>query len=603
MDFFESQARAHRKTKWLLVYFGLAVIGIIATLQAIAAYATSESFFDPGLLGLVSLGVIAVVSLGATYRIAELSRGGGGVVALMLGGRQLAPTTTDFREQQLRNVVEEMSLASGVPVPDIYVLDDETAINAFAAGNTPGDAVVAVTRGTLEKLDRDQLQGVVAHEFSHILNGDMKMNIRLMGVLNGILLLAILGRIIFEISARAGAGSRRDDDGKSRLPLFAIGAALWLVGSIGVFFANLIKAAVSRQREFLADASAVQFTRNPDGIAGALWKIGQDGSKLDSARANEASHMFFGNGLAKPHFDLFATHPPLEERIRAIDPGFDSGSIPEPAPPPLEPSARPTRDNIAVATAVLAALPTFARDGARETASAVPLIYALLLSNDDATRERQLAAIELRAEERAEVDRDIRRAGDIRDALAVMDLCLPALRNLSSAQYAAFRENVRRLVACDGKVDLFEFVMHQALVRHVDHFFTKSAGPTVRYRSPVPLLPDISVVLSALAWFADEAPATRDAAYAAGVAALMLNPEAFPMARTDACDFPAVETALEHLAEADPPTKQKIFNACAQAVRHDGVVRPREAALLRAVADVLGCPLPVLNHLDPENVA
>jgi Zn-dependent protease with chaperone function len=595
MDFFESQARAHRKTRWLLIYFVLAVVGIILTLQILAAWATGESFFDPSLFGLVSLGVIAVVAAGAMYRIAELSHGGGGVVAQMLGGRELAPHTTDLREQQLRNVVEEMALASGVPVPDIYVLDDERAINAFAAGNTPGDAVVAVTRGTLEGLTRDQLQGVVAHEFSHILNGDMRLNLRLMGVLNGILLLAILGRIVFEIGARTG-GSSRDSDGKAKVPFFLVGAALWLVGSIGVFFANLIKAAVSRQREFLADASAVQFTRNPDGIAGALWKIGKAGSKLESARANEASHLFFGNGLGESFSSLFATHPPINERIRAIAPGFDPATVAVASQTPSpQPATRPTRDNTVLAGAMLAAMPAFAREGAHETASAVPLIYALLLSADPETRERQLAGIALSPEQRAEITRDLGRKDEITDALAMVDLCLPALRKLSPPQYATFRENVRKLIACDGKVDLFEFVLHQALVRHVDHFFTKTTGPTVRYRSPVPLLPDLAIVLSALATYSDDDAALRDAAFQAGVAALLLKPGAFPMQRAQTVDFPAVETALERLAEADPPTKQKILQACTAAVQHDGVVRPREAAMLRAVADVLGCPMPTLT--------
>ncbi|HVE16916.1 MAG TPA: M48 family metallopeptidase, partial [Chthoniobacterales bacterium] len=323
MDFFESQARAHRKTKWLIVYFVLAVLGIIVTLHVAAAFAFREPLTDWRMLGMISGGVIVVVTLGSLYRIAELSQGGG-VVAQMLGGRQLAPHPTDLREQQLRNVVEEMALASGVPVPDIYVLDEEQAINAFAAGNTPGDAVVAVTRGTLEQLNRDQLQGVIAHEFSHILNGDMRLNVRLIGVLTGILLLAMIGRIVFEISARTGGSVRSSDNknGNAQLPLFLIGAGIWLIGSIGVFFAKLIKAAVSRQREFLADASAVQFTRNPDGIAGALYKIGQAGSKLESPRADEASHMFFGNGLGESFMGLFATHPPIVERIQAIDPSF-----------------------------------------------------------------------------------------------------------------------------------------------------------------------------------------------------------------------------------------------------------------------------------------
>jgi len=593
MDFFASQDLAHRKTKWLIGYFVLAVLGIIVTLHVLAALAFKESLTDWRLLGMISIGVIAVVALGAAYRIAELSQGGR-VVAEMLGGRQLAPHTTDLKEQQLRNVVEEMALASGVPVPDIYVLDNELAINAFAAGNTPGDAVVAVTRGTLEQLTRDELQGVVGHEFSHILNGDMRLNQRLIGVLTGILLLAILGEIIFRMGAYGGGSVRSSDrDGKnSAVPLFAIGAALWLVGSVGVFFAKLIKAAVSRQREFLADASAVQFTRNPDGIAGALWKIGKEGSRLQAPRAGEASHLFFGNGLGESFIGLFATHPPIEERIQAIDPGFDPANISKCAPPPLPQEKSAAKiPGLAAAGAMLAAMPDFARAEARETAGATALIYALLLSDDEATRGRQLAALTISAEERAEIERDVQRRGEIGDAIAVMDLSLPALRQLSQQQYTVFRENVRKLIACDGQVDLFEFVLHKALVRHVDHFFTKSRGPAVRVKGIEPLRAEVATVLSALAWQAGDDDATRDAAFQAGASGLGT------MTRTNGCDFAALDAALDRIAEADIPTKRRVLMACSQAARHDGVIRPREAALLRAISDVLACP-----QLDLENV-
>jgi Zn-dependent protease with chaperone function len=593
MDFFASQDLAHRKTKWLIGYFVLAVLGIIATLHVLAALAFHESLTDWRLLGMISVGVIAVVALGAAYRIAELSQGGR-VVAEMLGGRQVAPHTTDLREQQFRNVVEEMALASGVPVPDIYVLDEETAINAFAAGNTPGDAVVAVTRGTLEQLTRDELQGVVGHEFSHILNGDMRLNQRLIGVLTGILLLAILGEILFRMGAWGGGGVRSSDrDGKNNaVPLFAIGAALWLVGSVGVFFAKLIKAAVSRQREFLADASAVQFTRNPDGIAGALWKIGKEGSRLQTARAGEASHLFFGNGLGESFIGLFATHPPIDERIRAIDPGFDPANISKSTPPPLPTQKSDAKiPGLAAAGVALAAMPEFAKAEARETAGATALIYALLLSDDEATRGRQLAALTISAAERAEIERDLQRRGEIGDAIAVMDLSLPALRQLSQQQYTVFRENVRKLIACDGQVDLFEFVLHKALVRHVDHFFTKSRGPAVRVRGIEPLRAEVATVLSALAWQAGDDDATRDAAFQAGANGLGA------MTRANGCNFAALDTALDRIAEADIPTKRRVLTACSQAARHDGVIRPREAALLRAISDVLTCP-----QLDPENV-
>lgn len=597
MDFFASQERAHRKTKWLLVYFALAVVGIILTLQVLAAFAFGESLTDWGMLGMISGGVVVVVALGSLFRIAELSRGGA-VVAEMLGGRAIDPHTTDTSEQRLRNVVEEMSLASGVPVPEIYVLDREGGINAFAAGNTVGDAVVAVTRGSLDQLTRDELQGVIAHEFSHILNGDMKLNLRLIGVLTGILLLAILGRILFEMAGWSRMGSRRDSN-NNQLPLFAIGAALWLVGSIGVFFAKLIKAAVSRQREFLADASAVQFTRNPDGIAGALWKIGQAGSRLDSARADEASHMFFGNGLGESFIGLFATHPPIDERIKAIDPGFDPKAVrTRETPPPIEPSAGVTKQGLAAAATILAGLPAFAMEAAHETAGAVPLIYGLLLSDDPDVRAHQLSAIKLSGPQRSIVERELARRSQITDALALLDLCLPALRRLSQAQYAEFRENVRSLIAADNRVDLFEFVLHKALVRHVDHYFTNSRGPAVKFRSLVPLLPDVATILAALSGQSGDSDAERDAAFQAGVRALEMKPDAFPMTRTDGLDFAKLESSLDRAAQADPPTKQKIFNACLQAVRHDGVVRPREHALMRAVADVLDCSLPPMGAVE-----
>lgn len=596
MDFFASQDRARRRTKWLLVYFALAVVGIIATLHVLAAFAFGESLTDWRMLGMISCGVIVVVALGSIFRIAELSRGGS-VIAEMLGGRAIDPHTTDPAEVRLRNVVEEMSLASGVPVPEIYVLDAEPGINAFAAGNTVGDAVIGVTRGALDQLTRDELQGVIAHEFSHILNGDMRLNLRLVGVLTGILLLAILGRIVFEMggSSRVQTSRSGSGGGNSQLPIYLIGLALFVVGSIGVFFAKLIKAAVSRQREFLADASAVQFTRNPDGIAGALWKIGQAGSRLDSPRADEASHMFFGNGLGNPFLGMFATHPPIGERIKAIAPGFDPKR-----PRPLqvaavEPATKIDGRNLAAAGAILAGLPEFATAAAHETAGAVPLIYGLLLSGDPTVRARQLDALRLNETQRALVEKDSARRAEIGDALALVDLCLPALRRLSKPQYLEFRENVRKLIAADDRVDLFEFVLHKALVRHVDHAFTGSRGPSVRYRSVVPLLPDISVILSALSTHAGETAAERDVAFAAGVSALLLKPGAFPMERTDESDFTRLEAALDHAAEADPETKRKIFNACLNTVRHDGVIRPSEAALLRAVADVFDCPLPPIG--------
>jgi Zn-dependent protease with chaperone function len=324
MDFFEHQDKARKNTKVLVVYFVIAVVCIIASvyLACLLIFFGTQSqqhpgapipefvLWDPQLFLTVVIGTLVIVIFGSLYKTAALAKGGS-AVAEALGGRLLSPNTTHPDERKLCNVVEEMAIASGVPVPKIYVLDNEKGINAFAAGHALGDAAIGVTLGCMTLLSRDELQGVIAHEFSHILNGDMRLNLRLMGVIFGILCLTVIGRVL--IYSRGG---------RDRNPLMLVGLALIVIGAIGVFFGRLIQAALSRQREFLADASAVQFTRNPEGLSGALQKIGSAGSKVESAHAGEVSHMFFGNGLGKSFLGSLATHPPLEERIRIIDPSW-----------------------------------------------------------------------------------------------------------------------------------------------------------------------------------------------------------------------------------------------------------------------------------------
>jgi len=327
MGFFEHQDKARKHTKVLLVYFVVAVACIIASIylaSLLIFYGTLAqdlpgdlprecTFWEPKLFLYVVLGTLSVVGLGSLYKIAALAKGGS-AVAESLEGRLVDPNTTHPNERKLRNVVEEMAIASGVPVPKIYVLDDEAGINAFAAGHAPGDAAICVTHGSMTLLNRDELQGVIGHEFSHILNGDMRLNMRIMGVIFGIVCLAVIGRVLVYSRGRSS---------KDRNPLMLLGLALIVIGAIGVFFARLIQAALSRQREFLADASSVQFTRNPAGLSSALQKIGGAGSRIEAVHAGEASHMFFGNGMGKPLLRMMATHPPLEERIRAIDPTWD----------------------------------------------------------------------------------------------------------------------------------------------------------------------------------------------------------------------------------------------------------------------------------------
>ena len=433
MDFFERQDRARRNTKLLVVYFvigvAMLIVAVYAALVGIFAGVTSSRhhgyseqaqvvWWNPRLFLVAAGGTLAVIGLGSGFKTLELAQGGS-TVANMLGGRLVNPATTDPDERKLRNVVEEMAIAAGIPVPQVYVLPEERGINAFAAGHSTSDAVVAVTAGAMKLLTRDELQGVIGHEFSHILNGDMRLNLRLMGIIFGILCLAVIGRVLLYTRGRSS---------KDKNPLPLLGLVLIIIGWVGVFFGRLIQAAVSRQREFLADASSVQFTRNPAGLAGALKKIGglSYGSKLEAAHANEASHMFFGNGMGESFFHMMDTHPPLAERIRAIDPSFDGGfppvSIAEPeviarrvAPPPLRPpipfpfpgtpraqgglaglappviaaqavmadAGTPTLAHLRYAEGLRVAIPESLRAAAGEGLGASAVVYALLLSDDE----------------------------------------------------------------------------------------------------------------------------------------------------------------------------------------------------------------------------
>ncbi len=334
MDFFEQQEIARRSTRRLVVLFAIAVILIVIAVNAVATaiylsflmpagFARTTAALPAGFFFLTTCVVLGLISGGTAYKISALS-GGGAAVANLVDAREVDTTTRDLLDRRLLNVVEEMAIASGVAVPRVYVMDHETAINAFAAGHSVNDAVIVVTRGALTRLSRDELQGVIAHEFSHVLNGDMRLNLRLIGVLHGLLIVALAGRLLLDLTGRSRGGSSSGRSGNGVAVLLLAGVALWILGYIGVFFGRLIKAAVSRQREFLADASAVQFTRNPDGIGGALRKIGGLteatglGSRIDHPQAEALSHLFLG--AARPSFvrGLFATHPPLEERVQRI---------------------------------------------------------------------------------------------------------------------------------------------------------------------------------------------------------------------------------------------------------------------------------------------
>ena len=641
MDFFEAQARAQRRTSRLLVLFGMAVAGTVLAAYAAAVWLlgwtgvekgsrTKWEPWQPDLLMVVGSGTLLLVGGASLYKWRSYSAGGG-AVAEGLGARRLEPASRDLAERRLLNVVEEMAIASGTPVPAVYVLDEEAGINAFAAGLTPRDAVVAVTRGTLEKLDRDELQGVVAHEFSHILNGDMRLNLRIAATVFGILVLGLAGRGILASLRHTRVRSKEKGAGGVIVAVGAAGLALMVIGYVGYFFGRLIQAAVSRQREFLADASAVQFTRNPAGISGALRKIGADGpgSRLQATRCAEIGHLFFAQGFRFTLAGLWATHPPLEERIRAIDSSFD-GTFPttpksadaitgsaESAPGTGAPlaqvgetagfasggaesamagigSLRP--EHLAGARALIEGTPEELREAAHAPAEAIAVILGLLMSDETGVRNRQEEL--LRAWPEPGV---LARVAALRPRLAglgpehklpVLEMALPAVRQLPRSTVPGFLAVLESLVEADGRMSTFEFAL-QKLVRRA---LTSGHVPRrTDFTSLHALRHELSVLLSAMASRVDRDPIAIARAFARGAATLQpVTPELRLVTQADE-GLAALDLALDRLAGSSPAIKQRALRAAAHCATEDGRMLPAEAQLLRAVAATLDCPMPLLG--------
>ncbi|MCB1205102.1 MAG: M48 family metallopeptidase [Verrucomicrobiae bacterium] len=645
MDFFEHQEVARRKSHVLVVYFLLAVAGIIAAVYGLVVLILTLSgesvgkegalpYWDPMTLLFTAGGTGAVIFLASSFKSMQLA-GGGAVVARGLGGRELDINTTDFHERRLLNLVEEMAIASGVPVPSVYVMDAEDAINAFAAGRTTSDAVIGVTRGCMTLLTRDELQGVIAHEFSHILNGDMRLNIRLMGLVFGILFLSLVGEFILRNAFRGGSSSSKKEGAGLALAMLVAGLGLLLIGYIGAFFANLIKASVSRQREYLADASAVQFTRNPDGIAGALKKIGglATGSKVTHPMAKDASHLFFGSALTSP---LFATHPPLSERIRRLLPHWDGNfgkvalrpitETSEAAPPrgaaspgtaaqafSLAENAAPLRleageamesfrtvhpEQVELGRDLHQNLPSHWLEACRSRDGAQCLVFALLLAQDDTLRSREVTRLHELTDETSSA-RAAHLFGELAPVhsavkIGLIDLAIPTLRHLSRDEYARFRRILHELISSDGQVNLFEFMLLQIVTRHLDTFFDNLRPEPIRFRRIQPLLEDAGVVLSTLAAMSHpEDSLSAEKAFAAAASHLR---QSFytEVPRQDSlnCGLERIKKALGNFAQASPLLKKQFLEACSLSVMADKGVSSREAELIRAVADAIGCPIP-----------
>jgi Zn-dependent protease with chaperone function len=579
-------------------------------------------------------------------------------VARLVGARLVEPATRDPLERRLHNVVEEMAIASGSRVPGVYVMDEERGINAFAAGYDVSSSIIAVTRGTLESLTRDELQGVVGHEFSHIVNGDMALNIRMIGVLAGIVFLGAIGGFVM-----------RNAEGRSKEAgaLFLAGMGVYVIGYIGLFFARLIKASVSRQREFLADASGVQFTRNPEGLAGALDQIrsATSGSLVMHRHAEDVSHLFFGQAVAVKLDMFFATHPPLDERIRRINPRFqaaayrderkrklaaignatapagqpegsEGASAPEGisgfAAAPASAAAgdearaadysqkwgRSTKDSVAmvgsvdvqkvdVARRILAAIPEAVREKLREPEGAAATIVALLLAQNDVVLKTQLEAVSNAgsgglANQAAAIHSQIKDLGPA-FYLPVVDLALPALKQAAPETQMKLLTAVQAVIHADRRVSLFEFVIFTLL-----RWQLTPPGPPAppKYRSLAEVHAEVIYLLSLMAYAGGrrgpDAQAQTEADFRAGAKEAGFT-EIAPLPR-NALGLDKAGEALAKLRDLAPMPKAVLVKALFATVTADGTIRIIEAALMRTVSAVLDCPLPpLLEEADPTALA
>ncbi len=640
-DFFERQDRARGKTTLLVLYFILALVGIIAALYFVIVLIWSVvlarkeqagaaiDWWNPQFLLWIGLGTVVVVGLSSLFKSLSL-RGGGGAVARSVGGKKVEPFTQNPGQRRLLNVVEEMAIASGVPVPEVYVLP-EAGINAFAAGYSPDDAAVAVTQGCIDTLSRDELQGVIAHEFSHILNGDMRLNIRLMGIVFGILVLTVIGGVILRSVGRVRmTSSRSSGNGKGGggaaviVAIFLTAIALYIIGYIGVFFGRLIQSAVSRQREFLADASAVQFTRNPGGIAGALKRIGGSmaGSRVENAHAQETAHFFFASGLKSGFGGIFATHPPLEERIRAIEPGWDGKfTVTSPPKPEPEPDARPRKAakapppllNPMEMVVTVGTLSAAALDQAQSTRASLDeafgpllrsplearaLLYALVLDPEETRRSQQIGYLQTEAgEEVAQATRELYpRLTRLKrsEYLPLIELTLPALSQMEADLCQEFQKRLRYLVEMDGKVTVLEFVITRLVRKHLERRQAKKAHPGSYIWSASALGEPLSEVLSALIHLdTPEAGVAKSRFEAAAEVWPPFKPH-LRFIQRERLNFAGLDQALDQLGRGAYGLRKQVLRVCATAIRDDGKVTPDEAELFRAIAVSLDCPMPPL---------
>ncbi|ENE4763382.1 M48 family metallopeptidase [Vibrio parahaemolyticus] len=614
MDFFHHQDTARQRTGLLVMLFTLAVLAITGLVSVISIgiyfYFTGEPFTTQSIISyclLSFVGVLLVVSISSFIRLSELNANGGRGVAESIGGKLISTDTSNAKHRQLLNVVEEMSIASGIPVPPVYVMAEEHGINAFAAGMSIDDAVIGVTQGALNAFSRDELQGVIAHEFSHILNGDMRLNTRMIGALFGITCIAHFGHLILDNSNSTRHVSRSSSDSNKGFAVIILIAIVCLVlGWLGTLFGNMIKAAISRQREFLADASAVQFTRNDQGIAGALKKIGSNvqGSTLNTKASDEMSHMMFGQSKLSGFSGLFATHPPLDERIRRIEPNWNgsyaqhshaqstafeneqvSGFIVGGGSPASQP-ASPSEQLNETGQRLISQLPPELVDIAREPYSARFIAFALIFDVSDIQREMIKSYVPLASQSTLLpwLDYDL----PLHLRFPLLELALPALKSLSEAQKISLCKVLRELSETDNQYSLAEWCVINLLEKQL----LASFGFIKQHKTLKQLEESVFWLLRELAWVSHSQADKAQRAYHCALAHL-----GFPEMKLEPANsnWHLSRAALELLLQLKPKDRRMFVKACRLAIESDGEITVAEGEIYRVIACFLEVPEPPLT--------
>ncbi len=558
MNFFKEQEEARKRIRRFKFTFFLVVLftALISTtfLTYFSGYSENAASAET-LFPLIFAGTVGFILCMSWFKRWTL-REGGAKIAQMVGGVPLSENKSSLLHQKLQNTVEEMSIAAGIVPPKVYVLPQESNINAFAAGFTSHDSVVAVSQGCLEKLNRDELQGVVAHEIGHIINGDMKLNLELIGYLHGLMGISHIGRSIMRNSGRSSSRDKKDGTG-------LLGVGLYLIGLVGYFFGLMLKFSISRGQEYHADAKAVQLSRNPDGIGGALKKIMavEEKFKVNASKASEISHLYF---FYPDGSSFFSTHPPLPARIKKILPSFKISEYTL--------KEKPAFVSLMTATDSNELLKSFSS----ERSAPAPVVSAAELETEALQLFSRISSL-------STVDTGRFGSLSIDEVIVEMDLNIGRLKNISEDEKKAVLEKCKAVIMEDKKLIAREILCFTLYKECLTKRTKLPASKSLSQRTN-----DIGNVLSFLATLGTTDSSERRKAHGVGMNFL------FPdkgMEMKENLNVKVVMDSLEALRELRPFDKERVLMASEKVIEADQITNTDERVFLKVLSQILDVPI------------